>query len=200
MIEILKLFGLVSIGSFSIVGLIGYVTKNLFEKYLESQIESHKHTLELITIEHQIRFSELHKERATLIKDFYSKIIDFKVAISVFIKYVETDRSEDAKRILHTWGAKTAEIGMLYDNNRIYFNQNSCELIDKLMIQIKSLNEGLMVLLRNYTVADLVNNVDNKKQEFLTLTQNAKETIIKRIDPVIKELEIDFRKMLGVKN
>lgn len=199
MIELLKILGTVAIGSFTIVGLIGYLSKSLFEKYLDSKLEEHKHSLELITIEHEIRFAELHKERANLIKDFYSKIHEFKMSISVFIKYVEKGDNTESLRTLKVWGVNTAELSVLYERHRIYFSEESCKMIDKLFTEIKSVNEKLMVVLRDYTVADIFANKDSKKKEFLDLTDETKSILATKFESVKKDLEKEFRKLLGVK-
>ena len=44
MIEYLKALGIITIGSFSVVGLIGYLAKHLFEKFLDARIDIYKFT------------------------------------------------------------------------------------------------------------------------------------------------------------
>ena len=197
--EILKTLGIISIGSFSIVALLGYLTKTMFNKYIQGKTDAYKHTLEIIAMEHEIRFSELHKERAQLIKDIYSKILDFRISVSNFIKYVEAESTPDATRALKFLGEKTVALAMTFDPNKIFFSNKLCIQIENLFVEIKSLNINLTSLLKDNSIAELLSNKNNLKSDFLLLTKNTTVLITTKIDPIKKELEMEFRKLLGVK-
>lgn len=83
--EAIEQLGIFTIGSVSIVGLVGYLSKIVFEKFLETKINSYKTTLEKELeifknelkrkdFEFETKFSKLHIERAKIIKELYRKL------------------------------------------------------------------------------------------------------------------------------
>lgn len=197
--EILRTLGIISIGSFSIVALLGYLTKTLFSKYIQAKTDAYKHTLEVIAIEHEIRFNELHKERAQIIKDIYSKILDFKISVSNFIRYVEAESTPDATRALRFIEDKTVALALTYEPNRIYFSNKLCIQIDNLFVEVKSLNINLTSLLKDNSIAEILSDKNNLKLDFMQLAENTTVLITTKIDPIKNELEMEFRKLLGVR-
>ncbi|MFQ5353733.1 MAG: hypothetical protein ACE5DR_02195, partial [Thermodesulfobacteriota bacterium] len=54
---------------------LAYIAKRIIDTFLASRIENYKSNLEKIAIEHEIRFQQLHTERAQVIKELYEKIV-----------------------------------------------------------------------------------------------------------------------------
>ena len=99
-----------------------WLGKLIITKAFDVGIEKYKADLARTTMEHQVRFSKLHEQRAEVIKSLFSKIIDLEgllircTTIAQGPEYIyETERDTDARKGL-------IELINDFDQNKIYFS------------------------------------------------------------------------------
>ncbi len=177
--------------------IINHVLARDIEKFkLNLQNESQQEllrlqsALELHEFEHQVRFSQLHERRACIIADIYGRLYEFYWAVCAFLKHYHT--SDDTKKadLLKKLEEEAEGFKDFFDKHRIYFSDETCSLIDKL---VDSLSEAY-TLLGMYVEGFERDNKQTIREEWLN---GAK--IMQKDFPLIKaSLESSFRQILGV--
>jgi hypothetical protein len=100
---------------------------------LNKQTEEFKASLRILELEHQVKYSMLHEERASVIKKLYSLIIELQIKLSELTSmfqgpnWKKDDKCEtDAKKSLN-------ELKNFFLPNRIYFKNDLCVKIDEII-------------------------------------------------------------------
>jgi hypothetical protein len=185
-----------------------FITKSFdagMEKYkasLQKEIEEYKSDLSRISLEHQIKFSKLHEDRASKIQVLYSKIIDLEQALIYSTTPAQgPEYISDTKRDNDCIEKLKALISQL-DSDRIYFSNDLITKFDsiikeswEIIFQMRKVREygatidelkkvGRMVPESYYSKADLWTSAFEKtSNEFKILKEN---------------LANEFRTLLGI--
>ncbi|HGH7175505.1 TPA: hypothetical protein ACJMKJ_003052 [Bacillus wiedmannii] len=162
---------------------------------LTRQIDEHKSKLQKLENKHQIIFNKLHENRAETIKELYSKFVDLENKMISLTKLFqaagEKSMQEKADEALSSY-----EVFLnFYSVNRIYFNEDVCDLIDKIEKEIRKIliNTGVYEL--NKIKSGPGSNVSNEQTQIWMGNWKRVEEYI----PQLKNaLEKEFRKLLGV--
>ena len=89
-------------------------------------------SVQLVQLEHQVRFTKLHERRAEIIAELYSKVVELHRATSDFVRFYQSvDGLKNKEHIKSLWSA-TDEFRNYFEKHRIYFNQDTCTNIDSL--------------------------------------------------------------------
>ena len=85
-----------------------------------------KSSLQMVTVEHDVRFSKLHAKRAEVIADLYSLLWEARAVAGQFILHDtrEAKQSQKARE-------KVAELFRFISVNRIYVPKSVCGLLDR---------------------------------------------------------------------
>lgn len=186
------------LGSTTAISLtIGFLGKKAIEAYLVGRIEAYKNNLEKIANEHAVRFQRLHTERAEIVKTFYEKLV-----------FVD-DTLHSTLRFFQRVGEPTLEekVGKLFDQfndlreyflpKRIFFEKNTCELIDKILESAKGVFYDITTL-----PVDPQGSPYKYDRELLKerhdFWEKARGIHNKEISQLKNELEKEFRTILGV--
>lgn len=158
-----------------------YKTKIKFES--EKEIEQLKAELRIIAEEHHIRFSNLHERRAEIIAALYSLIV--KAEVSLINSELEVNVWE---KISNKSLDPIRKARDYFKENELYFSPTLCRIIEELiMIIIDPVLE--------YESGDFLSlSANEKKQKFKDSLAEAQKLIPK----IKKEIETEFRKILGV--
>ena len=108
------------------------VFKNKLQENSKQQVAEFKHNLEKSALEHRIRFSKLHEERAVVIKEIYTRYIDFELSMKKFVAVFETNdgpTKEELKKEVISTGNKFFDY---LKDKRIFFAKKTCSLIDEI--------------------------------------------------------------------
>jgi len=198
--EFLKYIG---IGSSSILiayTLIKYLSEKIFENYLVKQIENHKSDLEKLNIKYQIQFSSLHAERAEIIKSIYNLLYDHKNIIHDVMnnELDEQNPIGHLKQKLDYWSELAIILSETFHKNKIFFSIEQVDSINKIHLEINQINEMTKsFFVNNKNITQNINKIFNENIEFKKLRARS-EIILENVMVLEKELEEEFRKLLGV--
>ncbi|RIH64991.1 hypothetical protein D1164_10385 [Mariniphaga sediminis] len=206
--EIFKILGIVSIGSFSIVGLCAFLFKKLFDYYLKEELARTQSNLQLkneklkIEIESTkqnkiLAFKTLHEERALLIKDLYSKLYLLKVEYEK-IKLQETSLSFEQ---LNSIEKECIEIQKVVGLNRLYLTKSISENLNELIKKFERTNEILKDLFSiGENTFSSMSEVSNYKpdQEEIEILHEKLISLISDIIELLDKLEESFKLLLNI--
>ena len=169
-----------------------------YKKEIEQETKNFQHQLDAKLQEFNIKFSTLHQERAIIIKDLYIKIIELQ---SSLLKITQDEQSNNQnvknndKEKIDRFNNAFIEFNNSYYTNKIYFSETTAEKINLLLNDFKNVSTELIsaIIVKRYPLIDKLIS-DSKNIEEISNKVETKFPII------IKELENDFREILGVKN
>jgi hypothetical protein len=179
-------------------GLIAWIIRSIINSFLKRDIENYKNKL----MESQIRFTKLHEERATVIRDLYYKLVELDDNLKSLICPLQLAGDINLKKKFK----KSTKAGNNFldfsHKNRIYFNNEINDIIDK----INSLMKRAFYDFRSAQEMDeLSKQVSSRKEgswinkEKMEKWNKAWDTITLEIPKLKEQLEKEFREILGVK-
>lgn len=214
MSELLKYFGLYSIGTAFIVSVIGYLAKKIVEQFLNKDLEKFKNQLSSENEKAKLKFEkdiesyradlnliyskqiQLYSKKSEIIEDLYHKLVDLHDAMlnmtisfrNITGKDKQTIEQEELDRV-----NKSAEKGndffKYYSTNKIYFELETCSLIEDLQKQFKE----------SHTDYSFRHTFGMPPSEMTyEMAKKAGDRVRKEIADLMNKLENDFRQTLGV--
>lgn len=195
-------------GNTAILAVLAFVAKSLFEKILardtkrfeselkaasDAEIEHLKNQLQLRSIEHQVRFSRLHERRAETIAKLYELLVEALWAAESFLSPAEWV-GEPSKREKHVTAMnKLVDTFRYFDQHKIYFDEELCESLEKLLRETRRLviEFGVWVGFDEHSLTD--QSAKQKQEAWLANWQ----AIQKDIPEARRQLEHKFREILG---
>lgn len=191
-------FGTCSIGIAYVI--IKFLSEKIFENYLSKQIETHKSELEKLNIKYQIQFTSLHVERAEIIKSIYNLLYDYKIIIHDVMNNELNNQNpiEHLKQKLNRWSEYAICLSEIFHKNKIFFSLVQVDLINKIHSELNRINdETKFFFVNNRNITENINSIFYENIEFIKL-RNESELILEKVMVLEKELEEEFRKLLGV--
>lgn len=188
--DILKfLFGSISISA--IVILIG---KNAINKFFDAGLEYYKSNLEISKLEHEIRFSFLHNERAKVTVDLFQKLQKFNSAINLLTKRVKFKKEINDEERFNEAFKTFSEFNNTYILNEIYFNDEICNSIDKLI----GLFHGSIYEFDNlFEMQNAYKNLPEYNSELYTQLFNAKDDLKREINSILPVVKKHFKNIIN---
>lgn len=210
-INLLNNIGIFAVSS----GFFIWLVKKIFEVFIDKDIEKYKdklnqelqkfkNELKIVEIEKQVAYTRLHNDRAELIKQLYQKVAKLRINLSEFTRTLDNKletREDDVEKNMNILFNEVDSLSLFYSENKIYFN----EKIDVLMYSIL-LEYDFLISLKNivfnplkyeHKFNELYNNEKNIEQEVNKFKESLKESNGNE-EKLLNELEIEFRKYLGV--
>lgn len=195
-------------GNTALLAVLAFVAKSLFEKVLtrdtkkfesdlkaksDAEIERLKNQLQIRSTEHQVRFSRLHERRAETIAKLYGLLVEALWAAESFLSPVGWVGEPSMKEKHASAMNKLVDAFRYFDQHKIYFDEDLCESLDKLLRETRSLviESGVWV---SFDDASLSNDSVKQKQE--TWLKNW-QAIQNDIPEARRQLENKFRSILG---
>ncbi len=194
-------------GSAILFAALAWVTKSIINHFLSKDIEKFKHRLEnksqkemmhlqsslqQYVFEHQVLFSKLHERRANIMAEIYGKLYEFYWAACAFLKHYHSSDNTKKTALLTKLEKEGDEFKDFFDKHRIYFNEETCSLIDKL---VDSLNEAYIPLGMYVEENSPTNREKSHERE---VWRKGADIMMKRVPMIISSLESSFRQILGV--
>ncbi|MDU4843982.1 MAG: hypothetical protein E6342_17635 [Clostridium sp.] len=181
-----------SIGTISVSTCIVFIAKAMFNKWIDVSLEKYKSKLNLeleeykiekqrVSDEYTFKFTKLHEERAIVIRELYSKLLDVENYISLIIKSIE-EEGYDYSYVEKLHNSISPYIK--YSNkNKIFFDED-------IVHSLKEIN-AIIILIFNF----LKDGSEDLNDETITMMR----MMLKEAIPEFKEkLEVKFREILGV--
>lgn len=208
-IEIFKAIGLTSAIQILFLIVIGFFGKKLFEYFISSSVEvkklelnqsleEYKNKLEILRLEHEIKYSSLHIKRLDVIESLYKRIVNVNQSMQVYTAVLkaggENFEKEEKKRVEKA-NSDFIDFVSYYTEHKIYFKEELCEIFEN----IKNL---LWENAAEYSVSiDMIKmpGMDSEtKKDFFEKIKSASKKIREEIPKMEKELEKEFRILIGV--
>lgn len=182
-----------------VIGGFVYLIKSIFNNYIDRKFEAYKVELNNYSNSFQIKFSNLHLDRVSHIKELYHKIIEMENILNTAADYFQSvNRKEKGKKVSEFFN-EYSEFEKLYTKYMIYFDESFCNNLKAFMEtyweHIKDINSGANLLLKaGTTFSD--QDFDKAYEVFEKATINLNE----KIPPIKKIIIEEIRKYLGVIN
>ncbi len=153
-----------------------------------AEIARSKTSLQMVALEHQVRFSKLHERRAEVIAELDRLLQETTRVAKMFIYTEQRNRSEDLRA-----GQKVFELYSFIDLHRIYLPDSVCALLDNF--------EG--TIRRSVSQVGIWwTRIDNPTPETMKqqndVMRSACQALETDIPALRKELLAEFRTLLGV--
>jgi hypothetical protein len=157
----------------------------------DREIESLKHSLQMIATEHQVRFSKMHERRAEVIEDLYKKLTHLYLDGQRFVLTSENNPSGYKENEFKNLREKISDVFVLIEEHRILLPTTVCSLLDQYVGQLGSV----------VYVAGVFGRIQNANEQTTQQSNDAFTKAYKDFETDIpaarKALEDEFRKMLG---
>lgn len=163
---------------------------------LDKNLEEYRNHLEILRLQNQVMFSQLHEKRGEVLQNLYKKLINFDSLLYELTKPLKMGndfKKEEEDRKIRTSEAFN-DFNNYYNENRIYFGKITCDLLDKLRADFKK-------HLKDYTEKDFFISLGAQGDELVQASIKAAmvwEKVQKEIPPALRSLEDEFRRILGV--
>jgi hypothetical protein len=166
---------------------------------LAKDVEAFKYSLQLATIEHQVRFSRLHDQRAQVIQKLYGKLVALDTAIHSVLKRFQMEGEASPEEKVREYGKLHNDLNEFFLPNRIFFDSETCRVIDAFLFLSRDTYFDITTYPIDpkspeyqYGPRDLL----KERHEYWEKARNVFDTDIQKLK---EQLEAQFREMLGVK-
>jgi len=159
----------------------------------DATIEQFKNTLQLQTIEHQVRFSRLHEKRASVIAELYGYLVEALWEAESFLSPMQWAGEPDKKKKYDQAQDKFIELYRYFEKHRIYLPEEICISLQDLIRTVRSQIHGFGVWAR---YGDHLHSDDSRKQMMEDWDSNWK-AFTNEAPVARRSLENEFRLLLG---
>jgi hypothetical protein len=197
-------------------GIIIYLGKRIIDKSLDMGVERYKSSLtkdlethkselqketdefranlQIISLEHQIRYTKLHEQRGESIRQIYSLIVDLKNKLEYFTTVfqgpkwtTDSDREKEATN-------SHRNISNFFQINRIYFSDSICNQFDEIL----KLSWSIIVDMSVTKVEAASAYSGPERAEATKKWQSINSRVTSEISTAMIKLEKEFKKLIGV--
>jgi len=138
--ELLQIF----IGSLTIGGIIVWLGKIIINKGFDAALESFKNKLAMLKIEHEIKYSKLHSERASILKDMFENVYLLEMDLAHLTSPVQgPEWTEDDTRYKRA-NDQLQKCRKQLETSRIYFTSDFCDTLEQSLKESHSVIQGMM--------------------------------------------------------
>ncbi|MGL6127068.1 hypothetical protein [Chryseobacterium artocarpi] len=165
---------------------------------LDQQNRSFQHSLDTKLNEFNVRFSKLHEERANVIKELYERLVKLHSATVTLTRRIHPiieDAEKEEKQRLENVNNALNEFNKFYLVNKIYFDKELSDRLDKVAHEYWSKNWDYATILRMFREGQVSGDFYKKMVED---SQKITEAVDKDITKSLEDLENEFRRVLGV--
>lgn len=173
-----------------------------YKSELTKEVEKYKNELSQVSLEHQIKFSNLHEQRAEIIKFFFSEIVKLEgllihaTAINQGPEFM-TDVQRDNDAIDHI-----RELINYFDLNRIFFSKSTVDKVDAIFKESWAIVAQMRTVRRNASEATKYTTQNMPvPQDYVSssdLWNKAFERVRYHFRGLKEELANEFRSLLGI--
>lgn len=179
-------------GSAILIGAVAWLVRSLMLHLLSKDLETFKGQLQLAAFEHQVRFTQLHERRASILAELYSKIVQLHRAATSFVRwYPSADDADKEHQLKQLWQAAD-DYRSYFERHRIYFDQPTCEKVDSLNGALSQATSVLAVF------AHEGDSVTATEEEIFREWKKAMTAIDDEVSKLKQSIEDCFRGILGV--
>jgi len=208
--ELLTNVGTTLVSGTVVTGAAAFVITTLVSRHLTREVESFKmdlkrdadaanerlkNSLQMMALEHQVRFSKLHEKRAEVIGKVYAQLIEVEKGYGRFVLVDGYERDPEKQReARHKTDVAMYEMSLFIEKHRIYLPAGVCVSL-KAFLEIMW-NNAISVGV--YGAGGGTYATPETTKERSDAFRKATEALTKEIPAARAILEDEFRKLLGV--
>jgi len=206
----------VIISTIGITGILGYLGKLIIDKSfdlgierykgnLSRELETHKSeliketesyraNLQIIGLEHQIRYSKLHEDRGIAIKEIYSLLVKLKNKLEYFTTVFQgPDWTSDIDREKAAIEAQN-NLFKFFQTNRLFFSDKICSQLDHII----QLSWGIIVDMNVAKIEATEALSGPERADAKRKWQEANSKVTSEMNTAMRALEKEFKALIGV--
>ena len=151
-----------------------------------------KHELQMVSLEHEVRFSKLHERRAEVITSLYTLLVEVQWAVQSLVAMAEFGGEPPKQEKYVTAMNKSAEFFREFDKNRIFLPEHVCQ-------QIEEFHRGMRTRVIQFGVYSQTNEYapEHVVKEKLDIWVNASAYFDEEVPIARRALEAELRNMLA---
>jgi hypothetical protein len=151
-----------------------------------------KHELQIVSLEHSVRFSKLHEKRADVVGALYAQLVEVQWTGQSLVALAEFGGEPTKQEKYTTAMNKSAEFFQNFDKNRIYLPESVCSQIDEFL-------KGMRTRVMQFGVYAQVNEhaPDHVFKQKLDVWVKASEYFDQEVPVARQALEKELRSMLA---
>ena len=195
-------------GNAALLLLLGWLARSLGSQLLAKDLEKFKadlaaassssteklrHDLQLLVVEHQVRFSKLHERRAEVIAELYSRLVESHWAAQNFVSVGDLHGDPSKREKYVTAMNKAADFYCCFDKKRIYLPEALCTQIETFTVNMRK----RVLQFGAYVSVDEKSAPDSFIIQKLDVWANASEYFDKEIPLTRRALETELRQILA---
>lgn len=176
------------------IGIVGWLARSLISKWLDQDFEKFKHQLSLEAQEHSVQYQSLHLDRAQCIRDIYKTSVRAIREIGSFAHPAQPDastqdsRGENAERLAR-------ELIILVRENLLYFDPSLAQRLYEFSDQLHKIIFDALLSFRGAMECGRNPYTNDEWKDFGTAWEKLRD----EVQPALRRLEDDFRRLLGVR-
>jgi hypothetical protein len=155
----------------------------------QREIETLKARLQIATSTHQVQFASLHAKIAETVAELYARIVRIRRAVADYVKVMESSNEPSKEERRKVVAAAFGDFHDYYGPHRLYLQEESIKIIDEF----------------DRTLFDTVNDfmwqvefpLSKGERHDVKAWGNAHRTIADTVPMLLRNLEEEFRKLLG---
>jgi len=156
------------------------------------EIESLKSRLQVTAKEREITVTWLHQKRAVAIETLYAAMVDLQHSVRIVLGIFSPRNPSDIRKYTAEAFLKVKEVYLCYLKAKIFLAPLTCEKIERVL-------DGLQDPLVMY-YGYLGNYEDHELNTLSDVKEHAWKEIRDSVPPALRELETEFRQVLGVEH
>jgi hypothetical protein len=118
--------------------LAGYLGRKFIDNYFDKGMERYKVDLDKLKIEHQVKFTRLHEDRAMVIRELFSKLADVEKSMGSFVAVLEPSgqppKEEKGKKAANDFNGLVD----LFRRNEVYLSDETADLMNEILDEIRT--------------------------------------------------------------
>ena len=168
---------------------VGFVLYLVLKHKLNQNLEKVRSDFKIDEIEHQIKYGSLYQKVAETIAEGHTKLVMAKRNLGRLVSYSGTPTGELSSKAEQS----LMEFYEWFDLNRIYLTHGTCEKIQQFVDKYIEISVGVEVGV--LLVSKSKKGISGRAFQDL---QQARRDFRKDLEPLLRELENEFRQIIGL--
>lgn len=181
----------------TLMAAIAWVARSVALRWLDSRLDLFREQLRRETHEHQVRFESLHAKRAQALYDIWFALHAAKGALNDFTAPAQWGGHERQTQLGHTAGEAVEALRKATMPALIYFPKALADRLESFYRRLDSMWFGAVLDYQDSRESGqnpYFKPGSKDRSEFANTWHALKE----QVDPVLRELEVEFRDLIGV--
>lgn len=173
--------------------LLAFLGRSLLANLLAKDLEKFKGQIAAQNSERQVVISRLHEKRAEAILKIYLGLLEYHAKCRSFVWQAEHVEEAEREVLLNEITEAANGFRGIFQENHLYLTPTLCEKIENLFKKAQLPAHQFIFALGSYIHAKTIT-----EEQYSTAWKNAFETFADHLPLLLKELEQEFRRLLGV--